>query len=392
MSLSEFNIRAVNLGAALAGALVGMGVLFPFAAGSWGLWIGLACVAAGVILGVRTARGAEAPAELAQPDAIPPPADLRGLCEALDGALEHELGAIEEEIARTQALLHESVATLSEGLQAIAGQSVYQQGVVRDVLVHSEKVTTGGGMDMQEFAEQVGRMLNSFVELLIQVSVQSMTTVHNIDDMVTQTEAIFEAVDEVEGLAKKTNLLALNASIEAARAGEAGKGFGVVADEVRNLAQVSEKINGRIRDRMVGARDSIERVRETVSSMASRDMNECILTKQRVENMLGNVEQLNSEFSASANKVGDVASKIGHAVDDSIRSLQFEDIARQALDDARKRAAYLREVGMLLSRQAGDDPDRLREAVQALRAEHEQTHRHGIVSQTSMQAGSVDLF
>jgi len=390
MSHRKLNIRAGNWLAAVGGILLGMAMVLPFSIISWGGWLAVVCALAGIALGISARSGRKEAEEIVRAVHEAPP--LSAFCGELQTALKDELDAVDAEILRTQALLHESVATLGDGLQVIAGQSLHQQGVVSEVLTHSAKVNGAGGIDMQAFADEIGRMLSSFVELLIQVSVQGMTTVHNIDDMVAQTEAIFAAVDEVEGLAKKTNLLALNASIEAARAGEAGKGFGVVADEVRKLAQVSETINGRIRQRMVGARGSIERVRETVSSMASRDMNECILTKERVENMLGNVERLNNEFATSATCVGEVASRIGQAVDDSIRSLQFEDIARQALDGARLRTANLHEMANALRSEGEVDPQALLHALQSLRAVQRSQQRRGIVSQTSMQAGSVDLF
>jgi methyl-accepting chemotaxis protein len=83
-------------------------------------------------------------------------------------------------------------------------------------------------------AEQANKVMQA-------VSDSSNVTSEAMGGLAAKSEQIGAIVNTITGIAEQTNLLALNAAIEAARAGEQGRGFAVVAEEVRKLAEGSQR-------------------------------------------------------------------------------------------------------------------------------------------------------
>jgi methyl-accepting chemotaxis protein len=238
-------------------------------------------------------------------------------------SLHHSFNSLSSNAIAEKDLLHTISAQLASGIS----QSEQHQTV-----------------SLGQFAAEMGRILDDYVRLFLDVSSKSIQAVHKIQDMVKHLDGMFGLINQIRGIADQTNLLALNAAIEAARAGDAGRGFAVVADEVRKLSKDSNELNDEIRMKAQKAKETVTQVETVVGDIASMDMSLAIDAKGHLDSMLAELEKMNKTVGDGVARGSQIGEAIQQEVGRAFSALQSGDQIAQMVSQMGSHLEYLNEI------------------------------------------------
>ncbi|MBV6660680.1 methyl-accepting chemotaxis protein [Pseudomonas yamanorum] len=285
-----------------------------------------------------------------------------------------ELGQLQRSMQSMTVGLRELIGGISDGVTQIASAAEQLSAVTEQTSagVNSQKVETDQvATAMNEMAatvQEVARNAEEASEAAVAADQQAREGDKVVGEAIAQIERLASEVgnsteamghlkresdkigsvlDVIKSVAQQTNLLALNAAIEAARAGEAGRGFAVVADEVRSLAQRTQKSTEEIEELIVGLQSGTQQVATIMDNSRGLTDSSVELTR-RAGNALENItrtvsaiQAMNQQIATAAEQQSAVAEEINRSV------LNVRDVSEQTSAASEETAASSAELARL---------------------------------------------
>ncbi len=243
-----------------------------------------------------------------------------------------ELAAASEEASATSESIKEQADRVNNDVATLSSETEELNASIEEIAGASQNVAKSS-TDASEQAKLASESANKGYELMEgvinamnnvkQLTEESNAKIKNLADSAKNIESI---VDTVNSISEQTNLLALNAAIEAARAGEAGKGFAVIADEIRQLAEESQKSTGKIAEILKEIKISAESSAKDSDNITAAVLDTADKASrmggelEKILDQVENIASMMSNIAASSQQQSAATQEMATAVDNATKS------------------------------------------------------------------------
>ena len=209
-------------------------------------------------------------------------------------------------------------------------------------------------------AKRGEELVNDSVKGMYQVEETVRKTAELVDSLGVRSSEIGRIVDVIQDIADQTNLLALNASIIAAQAGEHGRPFGVVANEIRGLAERTARSTREIATMVTGVREAVGTAVVLVRE-GRQQTTVGVQLGDRAAAALAEIRNITQRTFAAVESTVEETKRLeqqgGTVVEASRRvAMQVDDVTRAAIEQVGHARELVRQTGEMarLAREATD--------------------------------------